>query len=69
MMEKVRGLLKGSFWKIDVSRVRLSSNEIDFLSYFFDISIDQIVDDMTGQERSFLILTKKPKFVSNPYVN
>jgi hypothetical protein len=68
-MEKIRDLLKGNFWILDLARVRLSPNEIDFLSNFYDVIFDQIVDDMTGQERPFLILTKKPKFVSNPYVN
>ena len=68
-MEKVRNLLKGSFWKIDLSRVRLSSVELDFLSCFFDISFDRVIDDMTEEERSFLILKKKTKFIHNPYVN
>ena len=68
-MEKVRNLLKGSFWKIDVSRVRLSAVELDFLSCFFNVSFDRVIDDMTEEERAFLILKKKTKFIHNPYVN
>ena len=68
-MEKVRNLLKGSFWKIDLSEVRLSSVEIDFLSYFFDISCDYVVDDLSEEERAFVVLRKKQKFIYNSYVN
>lgn len=69
MMEKIRDLLKGNFWILDLARVRLSPNEIDFLSNFYDVIFDQIVDDMTGQERAYMILEKKTKFIKNPYVN
>ena len=68
-MEKVRELLKGSFWKLDLSKVKLSSLEIDFLSIFYDVLFEQVVDDMTGQEQSFLVLKKKQKFLSNSYIN
>ena len=69
MMERVRNLLKGNFWKIDVSRVRLSSVGLDFLSCFFNISFDRFIDDLTEEERAFIVLEKKPKFIHNSYVN
>ena len=68
-MEKVRNLLKGSFWKIDLSRVRFTNLELEFLSCFFDISCDYVVDDMTEEERAFVVLRKKQKFIYNSYVN
>jgi len=68
-MEKVRNLLKGNFWILDLSRVRLSSMELDFLSCFFDVSFDHVVDDLSEEERAFIILQKKTKFINNPYVN
>jgi len=68
-MEKVRDLLKGNFWILDLSKVRFGSVELDFLSYFFDISCDHVVDDLSEEERAFLILQKKTKYIRNPLVN
>jgi hypothetical protein len=68
-MEKIRDLLKGSFWKVDLSKFCLSSVELDFLSNFFDVSFERFIDDMTAEEKAFLILEKKTKFINNPYVN
>jgi len=69
MMEKVRDLLKGSYWKLDLSRVKLSRVEVEFLSNFFDITVDRLVDDLTVEERAYLVLKKKAKFIQNPLVN
>ena len=69
MMERIRDLLKGSFWKLDLSRVKLSAVEMDFLSNFFDVSVDRVVDALTVEERAYLVLRKKQKYLSNPYVN
>jgi len=68
-MERIRNLLKGSFWKIDLARVKLSAVELDFLSNFFDISCDRFIDDLTEEEHIYLILKKKVKYLNNPYVN
>jgi len=62
MMERVRGLLKGNFWLIDVEKAKLSTTEIDFLSYFFDINLDYFYDEESLEEKKFLILRKKSKF-------
>lgn len=66
MKERIRNLLRGSFWKIDISKVHLEQDEVDFLSYFFDISFDRVIDEWTSEERSFLVLCKKGKFIQNP---
>jgi hypothetical protein len=68
-MERVKELLKGSFWKLDLSRVCLSKAEIDFLKVFFNVVLDQFIDDLTCEEKNFLILIKKEKFISNPIFN
>jgi hypothetical protein len=68
-MNKVKDLLRGNFWMIDLSRVYLSQTEIDFLKIFFDCVIDRMLDDLTCQERVFLILTKKEKSISNSFIN
>jgi len=69
MLERVHELLKGSFWMLDLSRVKLSRLELDFLKVFFDVAVDRLVDDLNYQERSFIVLKKKSKFISNPYIN
>jgi hypothetical protein len=69
MLERVCELLKGSFWKLDLSRVKLSRLELDFLSNFFDVLFEREVDDLTVEERAYLVLRKKQKFISNPAVN
>ena len=66
-MDKVLDLLKGSYWMLDLSKIKLKEFEIDFLKIFFDIKVDHVIDDM--KERSFLILRKKSKFISNPLFN
>jgi hypothetical protein len=69
MLQKVMDLLKGSYWKLDLSRVKLSEIEVDFLKAFFDVTVERLIDDLTGQEFSYLVLRKKFKFISNPYIN
>jgi len=68
-MERVMELLRDCFWKIDLARFKLSKIELDYLSIFFDITFDKIIDEFTMQEKSYLILKKKPKFISNSYIN
>jgi hypothetical protein len=63
-MERVRNLLKGNFWKIDLVRFHLTSVELDFLSNFYDVSFDEFIDDLTGEERAFIILQKKQKYIN-----
>jgi len=69
MIERVMDLLKGSYWKLDLSRVRFTNLELDFLREFFEISFDRVVDDLTSEERAFLVLKKKVKYLTNPYIN
>jgi len=69
MMQRALELLRGSFWRIDLSRVKLSRLEVEFLKAFFDVTVDRMVDDLTAEERSYLVLKKKAKYLSNPYVN
>jgi hypothetical protein len=69
MMGRVYDLLKGSFWKLDLSRVQLSRLELDFLKVFFDITVDHVVNDWSIEERSYLVLKKKQKYISNLYLN
>jgi len=69
MMQMVKELLRGSFWRLDLSRVVLSKMELDFLSQFFTIEVNSIIDDLTFEERNYLILTKKPKYMNNYYFN
>jgi len=67
MVGRIIELLKGSFWIIDANK--LSELELDFLKEFFDIKIDYVINDMTFEEKSFLILRKKSKFISNSLFN
>ncbi len=64
MLQRALDLLKGSFWKLDLSRIVLSQLELDFLRIFFDISFDNGIDEWTFEEKTFLILRKKPKYLS-----
>ena len=68
-MERVYELLRGSYWKLDLSCVRFTNLELDFLKEFFDITVDRVVDDLSIEERAYLVLRKKQKYLSNPYVN
>ncbi len=68
-MDRIMGLLRGSFWKIDLGRFKLSQMEVDFLKEFFDIKVDKVVDDILIEEKVYLILQKKNKFITNPLVN
>jgi len=69
MIERVMDLLKGSYWKLDLSRVRFTNLELDFLKEFFNVSVERVIDDLTIEERSFLVLKKKQKYLTNPYIN
>jgi hypothetical protein len=63
-MERVLELLKGNYWLIDLNKFKLSYCEIDFLSQFFDIISEIVFDEKNNfQERNFLILKKKHKFL------
>ena len=62
MMEKIKDLLRGNFWIIDVSKINLSNIELNFLSYFFDVYYDTFFDEIDNEEKKFLILKKKFKF-------
>jgi len=62
-MERVINLLKGSYWMIDVARMSLSNVELNFLKVFFDVEIDSFIDDFSLEERKFLILRKKAKYI------
>jgi len=65
MMEKIKDLLRGNFWIIDVSKINLSDIEIDFLSDFFNVKYEVIFDEKSNfEEKKFLILVKKPKFLT-----
>jgi hypothetical protein len=64
MMQRVLELLKGNFWVIDLNRLNLSDIELKFLSNFFNIEFDKFIDEFNFQEREFLILKKKTKFLS-----
>ena len=67
MMGRINELLKGSYWRLDLSKVSLSSIELDFLRLFFDIEFENIVDDWSFENKNFLILKKKSKYL--PLVN
>jgi len=67
MMERALDLLKGSYWKIDVARFKLSQAELDFLSIFFNIETIEEIDDLTDDLTKYLILRKKNKYLSNPF--
>jgi len=68
-MDKIRELLKGNFWMIDLSKFNLTKTELEFLRAFFNLAFDQFIDEITFREKNLLILTKKEKFISNPLVN
>jgi len=63
-MERVRDLLRSNYWIIDLNKINLSDIELDFLSNFFNIEFDKFIDEFNFQEREFLILKKKTKFLS-----
>ena len=69
MMQMVKELLRGSFWRLDLSKVSLSRLELEFLSNFFNITYDKEIDDFSMEEKRYLILRKKQKYISNPLVN
>jgi len=66
-MERVINLLKGSYWRLDLSRIKLTSLELDFLSNFFDMSFENVIDDFSFEDKNFLILKKKFKYL--PYIH
>jgi len=62
-MEKIKNLLTGNYWIIPQNYLSLSQIELDFLRYFFDISFDVIFDEFSFEEKRFIILKKKAKFL------
>ena len=64
MMERVKNLLKGNYWIIDISKMKLSELELNFLGNFFIIGKEIYLDELNNFEREFLILIKKPKFLT-----
>ena len=64
MMERVKNLLKGNYWIIDISKMKLSELELNFLGNFFIIGKEIYFDELNNFEREFLILIKKPKFLT-----
>jgi len=65
MMQRVYELLKGNYWVIDISKMKLSELELNFLGNFFTIGREVYFDEFNNfQEREFLILIKKPKFLT-----
>jgi hypothetical protein len=63
MMERVKELLRGNYWIIDASKNELTKPELNFLSYFFHIHYDIFFDEISNEEKIFLILKKKDKFI------
>ncbi len=61
MMRKEQELLKGSFWVVPVSRV--SGLDMNFLSEFFEVSLEEVFDEEKGLWKRFIILQKKKKFM------
>ena len=64
MMERVKELLRGNYWIIDISKMKLSELELNFLGNFFIIGKEIYLDELNNFEREFLILIKKPKFLT-----
>jgi len=65
MMQKVYELLRGNYWILDLTRINLTDLEIDFLSDFFNVKYEVIFDEKSNfEEKKFLILVKKPKFLT-----
>jgi hypothetical protein len=63
-MERVVNLLRGNYWVIDLQKFKVSDLELNFLSYFFDIKFDKFMfDELNLQEKVYLILKKKEKFI------
>ena len=63
-MERISDLLRGNYWMLDLTRISLTDLEIDFLSHFFTIKREIYFDELNNFEREFLILIKKPKFLT-----
>ena len=59
--EKVNELLKGNFHLI--KHGDLNQEELDFLSYFFNISEEEEVDPEEMEIKKYLVLEKKEKFL------
>ncbi len=66
-MQRVWNLLKDWYWKIDLGKVNLSDVELDFLRVFFDMNKVTEIDEFSLEERCFLILKKKSKYL--PLIN
>jgi hypothetical protein len=65
MMQRVYELLKGNYWVIDISKMKLLELELNFLENFFTIEREVYFDEKQDfQEKVYLILKKKPKFLS-----
>ncbi len=60
-------LLQGSFWVVPVSRA--SGLDVDFLSEFFTIEVQEYFDEKREEFRRLIILRKKRKFLNRDLTN
>jgi len=61
VMNKINHLLTGNFWIIDKNMINFSTDELEFLKYFFEIKYE--CDFEKEEPKEFLILKKKSKFL------